>query len=711
MYSKGVEIPRVSFSALDYTEIEPGSYFIGFNLDVNGKLCKIDSTGTVKVIEGSLDTGVISLSDDGGGVVEVYNGNPLTPIIKFNGINTDGVTIGGDGTLLDPISMIGTYQEVLVSGTNIKTVNGISLLGSGNVSTYLNNGNILYVATTGSDADSTRAGHIGSPNLPFLTIDAAVAAATSGDMIYVFSGEYTVASNIAKNGVRLYFEEDTTVTMTAAGTMFDLTGITSGFEVLGYANFVKSTNTGSVVYFNSASGQTIKFQAKSVTSSVASPVFYVQSGGVSHILHIDTVTSSASSIIFINYGTGGGAFDIKGFAWRSTAASVITGQWWYYTGLTINVYSFESTTSATIATYNIGALFNLNIAYFKGAQYALTSGDGHSKNINVVSSYCSGINDGGESNKYRVTGYCETYNGSVFIHMDSCSYVTVGGGYCKTMCEYTPGITYPSVYQTGGTLDVVFGRSVYGTIFTCSGGTMNIYGAAPYGQTSINADRTINGGTVNIYSKFTYGYGLDPSYFGFTGINLSSGTLRLCNAIHNVGNSNRAFGIEWSGGNLILEDATIVTSNQYAHAIRSTSPNQVIKLTGKFSSNRIEDDAVLGGKYHEWQWSVGPIAVSQAVINGITVSESDTVTYNTQAKIAQRMAELINAHPVLSTTLIAFQDNPGSDTTFKVRHQQKGPTFTASNGLNLSYSIVRFGSYPMTTIGSGLMICDSNITC
>jgi len=628
---------------------------------------------------------------------------PTSPTLNQTYTSDSGVTWRWDG-----FAWTSSGSSPL---TSLKTVNGISIIGSGNVSTYLNTGNILYVATTGSDVDLTRTGHIGSPNLPFLTIEAAVSAAVSGDMIYVFSGEYTVASNIAKNGVRLYFEPDTNVTMTAAGTMFDLTGISAGFEVLGYANFVKSTNTGSVVYFNSASGQTIRFHARSVTSSVASPVFYVQTGGVSHILHIDIVSASASSVIFINYGTGGGGFDIKGFSWRSTAAPVIHGQWWYYTGLDISMYALESTTSTAIVQYNVGVNFNLNIAYFKGSQYALASGDGHSKNIKVTCAYCSGVNDGGESNRYTINGYCETYNGSVFMLMDSCSYVNVGGGYCKTICDYTPGITYPSVYQSGGTLDVVFGRSVYGTIFTCVGGTMNIRGTIPYNQTSINADRTIDGGTVNIYAKYVYGYGLDPSYYGYTGIKLTSGTLRLCNAIQNVGNSNRAFGVEWGGGNLMLEDATIVTSNQYAHAIRSTSPNQVLKLTGRFSTNRTEDDGVLGGKYHEYQWSVASVATSQAVINGISTVEADTVTYDTTAKIAQRFVALVNANSSFNTILLAFQDNPGTDTSFKVRHLQKGPTFTVSNGLNMQPTIIRFGSYPMTTVGSGLMICDSNITC
>jgi hypothetical protein len=128
MYSKGVEIPKVSFSALDYTEIEPGSYFIGFNLDLGGKLCKIDSIGTLTVIEGSgSGGGVISISDDGQGIVEVYNVDPTNPIVKFNGIETDGTTVTGDGTVLNPLTVS------IVSITNVTHSELVTLKSTGSL--------------------------------------------------------------------------------------------------------------------------------------------------------------------------------------------------------------------------------------------------------------------------------------------------------------------------------------------------------------------------------------------------------------------------------------------------------------------------------------------------------------------------------------------------------------------------------------------------
>lgn len=46
---------------------------------------------------------VMSVTDDGNGVVSVDNTDPANPIIKFYGVNVDGVTITGDGTSGNPL--------------------------------------------------------------------------------------------------------------------------------------------------------------------------------------------------------------------------------------------------------------------------------------------------------------------------------------------------------------------------------------------------------------------------------------------------------------------------------------------------------------------------------------------------------------------------------------------------------------------------------
>jgi hypothetical protein len=48
---------------------------------------------------------VESVTDDGNGVVSVDNTDPANPVIEFDGVNTDSVTIIGDGTSANPLKL------------------------------------------------------------------------------------------------------------------------------------------------------------------------------------------------------------------------------------------------------------------------------------------------------------------------------------------------------------------------------------------------------------------------------------------------------------------------------------------------------------------------------------------------------------------------------------------------------------------------------
>lgn len=65
--------------------------------------------------------GVTSVTDDGNGVVTVDNTVPTAPVIQFQGVNVDGVTITGDGTAGNPLVAAGasgfTYSKTLVNTT------------------------------------------------------------------------------------------------------------------------------------------------------------------------------------------------------------------------------------------------------------------------------------------------------------------------------------------------------------------------------------------------------------------------------------------------------------------------------------------------------------------------------------------------------------------------------------------------------------------
>jgi hypothetical protein len=602
-------------------------------------------------------------------------------------------------------------QDALVSGVNIKTINGVSVLGIGNISTYLNTGNVIYVATTGSDAGAARANRLGLPNLSLLTLDAAVAIAQSGDLIYVFPGAYTATGNIAKNGVNWHFEDNTTITKTTAGLLFDTTGHILGFDISGKASFIKSSNAGNLFYF-AASNLTHNIECASVTCSVAgSPIFVIASGGCTINLDIDYATNSGSNILTISYGNVGGTININAISWKSTAGPVITGNSWYYTTLNVNASYFGSTVSSAITMYNIGCSFNLNIGRFEGAPYSLVSGDGGNKLIRVNCTYMSGISDVGDTNKYYVSGHCREYNGSVTVFLQACNYINITGGYFKG--NFDMGLESNNnnltIYQSGGVSELFIDSYDNGVVFAVVGGTMNLYGNVMANQVSNNGVRSVQGGTLNLHGKFVYGANLDGSYNGYSGLTVSSGALRINGAIQNVGNDYRATGIEWTGGNIICENATIVTANQYAHAIRSNTAGLNLKVTGRISTNRVENDALLGGKYLIYKWQINAVATTQIIINGTSVQETNTVVYNTTALLANRMVTLINT--ALGAAVLAYQTTAGTDTFLYVRALTKGGTFTVSNGSNATQSLIQLNSYPMGVRGSGLIICDAEIIC
>jgi hypothetical protein len=102
--------PIIDFNEIDITKIPSGSFVIAFDLNSGGKLSKIDELGTVQVIEGA-----------GGG------GGPETDPVFTAWLGTN--PLSGFATTLE----VSQKQDTLVSGTNIKTINGESILGSGNI--------------------------------------------------------------------------------------------------------------------------------------------------------------------------------------------------------------------------------------------------------------------------------------------------------------------------------------------------------------------------------------------------------------------------------------------------------------------------------------------------------------------------------------------------------------------------------------------------
>ena len=87
---------------VDNTDTQkPVVVFNGVNTD------GITITGNGQVGNPLVAATVLSVTDDGSNVVSVDNTDPQNPIVEFNGVYTDGLTIGGNGTQASPLSGIG----------------------------------------------------------------------------------------------------------------------------------------------------------------------------------------------------------------------------------------------------------------------------------------------------------------------------------------------------------------------------------------------------------------------------------------------------------------------------------------------------------------------------------------------------------------------------------------------------------------------------
>jgi hypothetical protein len=76
---------------------------------------------------------VMSVTDDGNGVVTVDNTDPVNPVIEFNGANVDGTTITGDGTSGNPLVATGGILKGTASGTDTftTTITGVAAYTDG----------------------------------------------------------------------------------------------------------------------------------------------------------------------------------------------------------------------------------------------------------------------------------------------------------------------------------------------------------------------------------------------------------------------------------------------------------------------------------------------------------------------------------------------------------------------------------------------------
>jgi len=651
----------------------------------------------------------------------IYNNNPTDGY--FLATDGDGLVSFTQSSVIEssdyaslPVTGLGSRLYITLNNNNTYRWDGAAYQP---ITGLLLTTNIVYVSKNGNDSLGARH-DLGKP---FLTVEAAVAVAQPGDMIRILPGSYSVTSNIAKDQINYYLEPGAIINKSNSGHIFDTTGFTYSINVYGQGEFNKTSTTGNIFYSNSSYADPIVFECKRVYSN-QSHIFRIQKAFQCH-WKVDYALATAGMVMYMGFGnTGGCSFRIDFNNWTSTGSDAISGDWWYYSNIHINGHSLVSTAGAALSRHATGCLIHVNVSYISGVHNSSFAGNNvaiwcyqYTESLTINCTYCSGVSVdcyGTTLNLSGAFGWVEYASERSSLVGGVIQYLKVSNGHAKTTISRLPYnlVNSPSFTVTGGMVDLTYGHSNYEMQGNVSGGVLNLHGNVNMNQ-YYNGSISVSGGQLNVLGNLNIAGNIN--FWTADLFSLSGGTLRIKSRIYgnvvssNVPSPDGAL-IAWSGGNLIFDDATLITPITDYYAVRCTTTGMTASvLSGGLNHNIVEYGGPHTGRYHEMLYTIGSVANTTVVLYGITLTVNDLVTYDTIAKISQRMVTLINANGTISASVLAYQTNPGTDTTFKVVAKVKGPNFTHSNGLNHSRYLVRYGSYPFAYKGNGLVNISADV--
>jgi hypothetical protein len=177
-----------------------------------------------------------------------------------------------------------------------------------NISTFTNDSgyiaslttnNVLYVAKNGDDAT----GLADRLDKPFLTVQAAITAASSGDLVYVYPGTYS-ESIILKDGVNIYLTDGATISNNALKTVTD-NNVAVTCVIDGYGQILNTTvGTGYAIDIRNASSD-ITIRAKYVECTATSGAsLYIFNGTVRYdVTKTYSKNGGSNQTVYVNAGT------------------------------------------------------------------------------------------------------------------------------------------------------------------------------------------------------------------------------------------------------------------------------------------------------------------------------------------------------------------------------------------------------------------------
>lgn len=500
---------------------------------------------------------------------------------------------------------------------------------------------ILYVDPNGNDVTGTK----GAIAKPFLTIEAAVNAASLGDLIIINSGSYTPTSNLAKNGVLYYFCPGSIITKTTAGAIFDFSAsATYTLEIIikGCGNFYKTSTTGEVFNLTNntnAISVTFEFDIASATHSAA--LYYTVNNNVSrkntftgnkkiissgshgaYVIHSQALTYSTVNCQDI---TSSSAYGI--YIYGNT---VVNGGY-YYSSVSVGCFF------ATGATNCIA-----NGTLFDGATYGVSFND-YSTGTLIV--------------RGRVTKlyyFCPT----TCVVQGQVDSLSASYGYALKIDQLLSIAGMSDQYSIGYTVFVTrFDMTANNGSLVCSGGNLVVEEYA--GNLSMGAGSVALSGTANVWLKKAALTTIDK-YF-----NITAGKLRIDELTVYGGSYSGAYGraVQQSGGIVQYGKITETWNSalQYCHKktggtlILNMSTFVKLNTTGPFiyCPNKIENILIYSGGVttngavgsllsgRKQKWKVTITAVTQPTTIKISDGKIATITVNTAAGTGYTVGDIL----------------------------------------------------------------------
>lgn len=595
------------------------------------------------------------------------------------------------------------YKTIISEYANVPTAS--YALNAGSTPSSL--GRVLFVSTFGNDSIA----QVGNISQTYSTIESAVSASTAGDVIHVWPGTYnlttTSSAGIAKDGINYYFEPGCTINKATSGSIFNITGFTTGFNVFGYGTFNKTAMVGTILT-SVTNAFDFSFEALDISSNIDKCFSLSLNAKTATIKFRHAISSAGTVFTFPGVYYNADNYDITATSITSTSTNAIV----FVQGIgRINLKAdlVRSTTAVAIsgiyyttANFNIDYCLGVTYGYYMYGISPVTI-TGYTTGIQNASTFNTTLN-GTAGNLLNTAG---TFTGGMIITP------TINGG----AATFTWYANYDNTLTVSAGIAYVTAahNNQYSAPVNVTGGKLYLTGNINGGVNANYSTFTVNGATAELIFNGNYMFASGNKYQNpVYAFHLLNGTLRLTGNVENkIVSSSLATCVLYQSGSLILDGVSLRTINsEVPPIIASGSVKNLRTYSGGMSTNRIENGGTYAAKAKKYKYTVTAVTSTSITLNDSSggnevFTESNTATYNTTALLAQRMVALINASATLDIT--ATQDIPGTNTYFYTTADVAGVPFTTPASTNLVELGIRENSYTMTEIVGGTIIENSNI--